>query len=225
MAEFNLDSLPSNSKSEGRPKLATTRQQKKSSDKSPTRMKAVVSANKLANGGKKTFSQKFMSLIIPEDITDIKKYIRDDVIIPGIKGLLLDTMAMIFFNETYTGKRGRIFNFEKKSYSSMYGGKSYNSSSRSERQKSNSYVNDDRNRIDYRDVVLTDRADAEAVIEQLQMSIEKYGQVSIGDLYSLIDITPKHTDFDWGWTDPRCIGLRRVSNGYLINVDDARFLE
>lgn len=191
-------------------------------------IKPAITKDRLVRD-KKTFGQKLKGMFIQDDLADIKKWVIEDVIAPGIKGLILDTISMAFFHETYTRGRG-IFNrtsggnvpYHTMSYKPSGG--STNSSS-SSRQNNNRYIDDDRDRIDYRNVVLTYKDDAEKVVKLMYEAIEEYGRVSIGDLYQIIDLSPKANDFNWGWTDQRDIGIKRVSDGFLIDVADARFIE
>lgn len=48
--------------------------------------------------------------------------------------------------------------------------------------------------------------------------IDKYGTVSVGDLYELLGEEPAYTDEKWGWTDLTESGIRRVRDGYLLQL-------
>lgn len=174
----------------------------------------IIDKSRLARD-KKTFGQKLLRTFIQDDIPDMKAWMIDEVIAPGIKRLILDGLAMMFFRETYSGSRRNTYEYGKTSYSNLYSQKT-----RSAPQKSR-YVDESRDRIDYRNIVVTYRNDAESIVRYLHDTIAEYHKVSIGDLYSLVDILANPNDFNWGWTDPRAIGIRQVSNGFLIDVDAA----
>lgn len=170
---------------------------------------------------KKPLSQKFAETFMSEDTDDIKSYILMDVIIPGIKNAVLEVLEMAFFG-TVSGKRKNSRKEERTDYRSYYGDSNVvRRDSRRERDRRSK--RDDR--LDYRNIVLLNREDAEEVIDQLHKRIKKYGAVSIAELFDLIDEPSNERDNDWGWKDERDIRLRRVSRGYLIDVVEAEYLD
>jgi hypothetical protein len=48
--------------------------------------------------------------------------------------------------------------------------------------------------------------------------IEKYETVSVADLYELLGVTSSYTDEKWGWVDLREATIRRVRDGYLLDL-------
>lgn len=180
------------------------------------RLRAVVKKEAVAST-KKPLSQKFADLFVNEDADDIKSYIVFDVVVPGIKNTILDVIEMAFFGTT-TG-RGKSKKKDRTDYKSYYGGRS----SKREREERRDRRGDDK--LDYRNIVLTHRDDAEEVVEQLHKRIEKHGGASIADLFDLIDEPSNYNDNNWGWTSKRDIGIRRISRGFLIDVEEAEYLD
>lgn len=171
---------------------------------------------------KKPLSQKFADTFMSEDTDDIKSYIVMDVIIPGIKNTVLDILEMAFFGSVSGKKRGRGRKDDRTDYRSYYGSSSSKRSDRRERDRDRDRRN---NNLDYRNIVLLNRDEAEEVIDQMHDRIKKYGAVSIAELFDLIDEPSNYNDNNWGWTDERDIGIRRVSRGYLIDVAKAIYLD
>lgn len=173
---------------------------------------------------KKTLGQKFKEAFISDDTKDVKSYIWGDVIIPTIKNTILDVGEMILFGST-SGRRDRSRrDRDRVPYSSYY--KSDHNERRRERDRRD---DDDRYRendkVDYRNIILRDRRDAEDVVNKLRERIEEYEQATVADLFDLIDVSSNYVDNNWGWADPHDIGIRRVSSGYLIDVAEARHLD
>jgi len=75
-----------------------------------------------------------------------------------------------------------------------------------------------RARHDFREIVLDTRAEAEEVIDQLFEVVERWGEVSVADLYELLGVPADHTDQKWGWRDIRGATVRRVRDGYLLDL-------
>lgn len=173
---------------------------------------------------KKPLSQKFADTFMQEDTEDIKSYILMDLIIPGVKNAVLDVIEMAFFGTTSGKRRGRDRRRDDRTdYRSCY-----DSPSRSERRE-RTRDRDRRSRrddkLDYRNIVLLYRDDAEKVIDELHKKIRKYGSASIAELFDLIGEEINYNDNNWGWKDERDIGIRRVSRGYLIDVAEAEYLD
>lgn len=176
---------------------------------------------------KKPLGKKFAETFMTEDTKDVKSWLLMDVIIPGVKNTILDILSMMFFGEVDSrrgrGKRRR-YDDDRRDYSSYYGGSSSNRERRSSRRKDNSYYDSD-DRVDFRNIVLRNRDDAEDLIEEMRRRIKSEGSVSVATLLDLVDVPGRYTDNNWGWDDDRDIGIRRVSSGYLIDVAEPKYLD
>lgn len=203
----------------------TTSTESKSGSESKKRIKPVVSRGGVVST-KKPLSKKMAETFMSEDVNDVKSWLFMDVIIPGIKNTILDIIQMMFFGEI----DGRRHNRDRRdkydnhtSYGSYYRGG--NSSSRSSYLRSNRDRYDSDDRTDFRNIVLRVRGDAERVVDELKERIHKDGSASVADLLDLIDVPGRYTDNNYGWIDERDIGIRRVSNGYLIDVSEPKYLD
>lgn len=185
-----------------------------------TRLSPVVNKGSVVKK-KKTLGDKFAETFLSDDISDVKRSVKFDIIIPTIKNTILNLMETAFFGigsgRSYDGPR------------TNYGGAYYGSSNYGRRKMSDSrfgYSNRDYNdKKDYRNIVLKYRGDAEEVVRRLRERIEIYDRATVADLLDLIDVSSSYTDNNWGWENPNDIGLRRVSDGYLIDVAEARHLD
>lgn len=70
------------------------------------------------------------------------------------------------------------------------------------------------------EIVLTNRGEAELVIDNLFEVISRYGQASVADLYGMVGIDDTHVDHKWGWVDMREAGVTRVRGGYLLDLPE-----
>lgn len=216
MAEVKLEDIKPNSfKSKEKEQMV-----RKSSEKVTPIIskKAVVTT-------KKSLAQRFADTFIREDVEDVKTWLITDIIVPGIKDTILDMLGMMFFggNGRSYRRRGRNgYDRDHVSYNSYYkseyGGRSSRREDRGSRRPSNE-------KVDYRNIILQRRDDADAVVDEMCRRIDQYGQVSIAEMLDLMEISGKYTDNNWGWTNERDIGVRRVSNGYLIDVAEAELLD
>lgn len=194
--------------------------------KTPDKVKPVVDKSAVVST-KKSLGQKFKDAFIKEDINDVKSWLIEDVVIPGVKNTILDMLSRVFFNKNSSGRGyGGYYN---SSYN--YGGASYGSYYQSQQRPSGpphqgnrGYVSPNA-KVDYRDIVLARRDDAERVVGEMQRRIADLGQVSIAEMLDFMEITSSYTDNNWGWKRVNDIGVRRVSNGWLIDVNEVVPLE
>lgn len=173
---------------------------------------------------KKPLSKKFAEAFMTEDTKDVKTWLLMDVLIPGVKNTVLDVLSMMFFGEMDSRSRRtrRDYN-DRVNYSSYYRGSSSLKDRDSRRRRNNRYDSDDH--VDFRNIVLRQRADAEHVIEGMRERIRNNDSASVADLLDLIDVPGRYTDNNWGWDDERDIGIRRVSSGFLIDVAEPKYLD
>lgn len=178
---------------------------------------------------KKSLGAKFADAFISDAAKDVKDYILMDVIIPGIKDTILNCMEMIFFGGTSSRSRSRARSYgysENSNYRAFYQSE-YDGYGAAPRRRSRYGRNRDdgySDRIDYREIIVRDRGSAEEIVSTLRGRIEKYGEATKADLFELIDVSSTYQDNNWGWTNVKDVGIRRVSSGYLIDVADAEFL-
>ena len=160
---------------------------------------------------------KFKRAFLSDDSRDIGDYILYDLIIPGIKNAILDTLERAFFS-TGGGSRNRSDSYERASYSSFY------KSSENKRRSENRRRSERREGIDYKHIILKNRDDADRVCDLLRDSIKEYGTATVASLLELVGEESSWADNDYGWDRERDISIRRVRDGYLIDVPEAVYL-
>lgn len=167
--------------------------------------------NGTAKTKKKNEVQKFADVFISEDVNNVKSYILMDVLVPAIKKAISDIVIngidMILYGETGNTKRNSS---TKPSYHNYY---DYNNSNRATTR---------RTVYSFDSIVMDNRADAEEVLDSMLATIDKYGIVSVADMYDLVGITGNYTDNKYGWTDLRSAKIERDRDGgYTISLPRA----
>ena len=168
---------------------------------------------------KKSEVKKFADVFIAEDITSVKDYIVNDVLIPAAKKAISDIITngvdMILYGEA-KGRDRRRDGGSRVSYTKYY-----------ERDRDRDRDRDyDRSRTrrsvyDYDDIILDTRGEAEDVLNRMDDLIDAYGMVSVADLYDLVGISGNYTDNKYGWTNLRNAEVRRTRDGYLLKLPKA----
>lgn len=163
---------------------------------------------------KKSEIRKFTDVFISEDISNVKSYIFNDVLVPAVKNAIVDIVTdginMIF--GTSKGK-------SKNTYSTNYRGSYVSYSAR--RDEPRSRGRDSRDVYSYDDIILDNRVDCEEVLTKMDEIIDMYGVASVADLFDLVGVTGNYTDNKFGWTNLRNADVTRVRDGYKIKMPKA----
>lgn len=171
----------------------------------------------------KRFAETFLS----DQIGNVGDYVVQDVVIPTIKGMIMDivsgigdtiadSLEMALFG-TASGRRRRTRNgYGRKEiidYGSIssYGGRRYGSTERRADPHTRASSSID-------EIILESGDDAERVISDLVEIVDTYGFATVADLYSLVGWEPNHTDEKWGWTSYGGFSKSRVRDGYMLKV-------
>lgn len=217
MALIDIENLEPNSHS--------YKKECESENKREGRLTPVVQKNAIVST-KKSLGKKFSDSFLSSDGKELKTYIWRDLIIPGIKNWILSSVKMALFNEEWDPRDDRYYT-GRSNYS--YGGRHYDYSGRyrgrddrSTRDRDNRYYADDK--IDYRNIILDKRIDAEKIVDMLHDRIDAQGYTTVADLFDLVGVASNYTDNNWGWRRFDDIRIKRVASGFLIDVREAEYV-
>ena len=164
---------------------------------------------------KKNEIRKFTDIFIAEDIGSVKEYVVHDILIPTVKKAFYDVFVGGLDMALFGGRGGgrRRSNAERVSYND------YSSGNRRDDRR---YDSRSRSALDYDDIVLSTRGEAEAVLSSMGDIMDQYdGIVSVADLYDLVGETAPHTANKYGWTNLRNADVVRVRDGYWLKLPKA----
>lgn len=171
---------------------------------------------KVVNGGvrtkKKNEISKFADVFLPEDMDSVKSHIVSGIIIPAVKKAILNVV------ETVLDMDSNSYKSSKRSTSRVSYRDYYDDKDRDRRPRSESRVS---SRFDYDEIVIESRGDAEAVLDQLDDLIERYGYARVLDLYDAVELTPPYTSNKYGWTDLRGAKVVPVRDGFVFKLPRA----
>lgn len=180
----------------------------KSRDKNAeTTEKKVVSKVIVGNARteKKGGIRKFLGAFVSDDISDVKSYVWYNVILPAIKRTISDAVDVALNGETskkskYTSSMG------------SYRGGYYIGNSEQKRF-------DIRNLYEIDDIILDSYGDAELILDEMNGLIDKYGLVSVSDLYDMLGKPGgTHTDCKYGWNSLKTARIVPVRNGFALRL-------
>ena len=160
---------------------------------------------------KKNELQKVAGSIISEDAKSVKSYILMDVLVPAIKDAIEDIVTngirMLLRGDTSARRSGPSGGISHISYNKAYD------------RRDRSSLDRPRGVMDFDDLILPTRYEAEEVLRSLDDLIETYRIVSVADMYEAAGIRDfEYTARNYGWKDIRRAEVVHVRNGYWLKM-------
>ncbi len=165
----------------------------------------------------RSLGQKISDTFLSEDISNVKNYAVHELIIPGLKDMFLDCMSMLLNGTTRRSNSSRTGS--SFSYGSYF---TAGSSTKKSPAKTYSLTNDGYN---YKTIILDNKGDAEYILDTLLAEIDQYGKAFVSDLYQMVDISGTYIDTQYGWENLSTAKVKRVPEGYLLDLPKAIKLE
>lgn len=183
------------------------------SHKSKEEKASKPEVRRIVEGGvverKKPLGRKFSEMFMGDDARSVGNYLLLDVAIPAAKSLIMDLISQGIERALYGDSRPR-------SRDHRPGYTNYNKvSKRDERREMSRHA---RATHDFREIVLESRGEAEEVLDTLTELIDKYDVATVADLYEMVNISGSFQDDKWGWVNMRGASVRRVRDGYLLDL-------
>ena len=164
---------------------------------------------------KRSELQKFAETFLADDISNIRSYVKTDIVIPAIKRIISEAVnAALYsiggsYSENPRSSRNNVFPL-RTAYSSSY---------RGDVREPSVIRRGDAFGLD--NIVVGSKMDADRVLEGLEERIAVYGIASVADLYEMLDLDCPYTGNDYGWSSLRGAGSRLVRDGYLLVLPKA----
>lgn len=192
---------------------------KSNSHKSKAEGATEKRVGKVVTGAAKTRKKKeihkITDLIFAEDFGTVKEFLIYDVLIPGVKNLVLDIL-IDGATRTFGGSGSRRGGARTSTDYVSYNRYSDRGNRRSERDSK------PRAGFDYEDIIFESRGDAELARDAMDDMIDRYGVVTVADLYDMAEITPPYTANKYGWTNIRNAEPARLrEGGYVLKLPKA----
>lgn len=211
---MDINKLPSNSNaSKAKPQAPanpTQAQQEKPASRKVVKGKATVKKNEV---------RKFTDIFVAEDARSVWGHLVHEMVIPMTKNLLVD-FGQAFIERMITGgsrNTGRGGNYGGGTY------RDYSGYSRDNRTYAAPSANT--TRFDYEDIVFPTAGDANAVLDQMDFEIRKYGLVRVSDYYDISGLTAPHTAHHYGWTNLGRARVVPVRGGFIIELPKAATID
>ena len=213
MAEVKNEEVfpPSNSRDAG--KASRTNEDKEEF----VRREKVISGKVIQR--KRGLFSKAAESIKGEDAQTVGEYLVMDVVVPAMKRTISDVVSQGIDRLLFGESRPRNANTRGyTSYSTGATRASYLNEARPGNLPRRDLSRRARATHDFDEIILETRSEAEAVVEQLSNFMDQYEVVSVADLYDVVGVTGNYMDRKWGWHNLSDMAIRRVREGYLIDM-------
>lgn len=175
-----------------------------------------------------TFGEKLKRAFVKEDAKDISDYILFDIVIPGAKYALFDTLVGIASQTLGIPVSEANRNFRNRTGRSSVGVserpfRDYAAQSRlGNVDRSTRSLNYDRYRVT--DVIFDYKEDALSLLEQMADICDQNGWFSVATFYDRAGIKEGtvHTNYNYGWHNVDGATVESGGGGYFINLPPAR---
>ena len=169
---------------------------------------------------KKKFGQKMKEAMFSEDIGNgsVTEYVFFKILIPSVKRILSD-MANTAIN--------MALGLDPKTRTIQANTHTANASVYRDRNYSRGYSASEQNRRSAISELVWDEATANDIFNQMSDLIERYGNCSLADAYSIMGLGDRirTTDRNWGWTSMRSadvVAIDRLDDRWIIDMPPAR---
>lgn len=158
-----------------------------------------------------------------EDGRSVAVHSFNEVVVPAARDMIFDASIDLLGRVLGVENRGRRVGAGNTAYnaiSTLASKVQYNrpgylqTSSQPEQRKTVTT----RGRVSIDDIILATRVEAEEVIGSMEILIQRFGRVTVADLFDLVGVTGEWTDEKLGWTSLQGARPHRVSNGYLLDL-------
>ena len=177
---------------------------------------------------KMSLGKRLKETFIGGDSRGLFSYLLFEIMLPAAKDVVADVVSQGIERTLYGEARSTSRRTGVRPFGSSQGHVSYNrySSNQGNQYSYNPGRRDDPREIsrqargshNFEEIILNTRSEAEEVLGAMFEYVSEYEAIPISALYEMLGITPSFPDEKWGWTDIRGCGIKRVSNGYLLDL-------
>ncbi|QAU06288.1 hypothetical protein SEA_RICKMORE_54 [Gordonia phage Rickmore] len=221
------EQYPSNSRSAQTKKVAPSQQSGAQSEKAEKKIEQIT-VNSVVRR-KKPLSKRFAENFMGGDAQSVGAYIVADVLLPAAKDMVADAVSqgiekMLFGEARAPRSRGAVGNRGVGGTTHVSYNR-YSGNSQTRQQGPKSVSPRARATHDFDEIILSTRAEADEVLDNLFNLVSEYDFATVADLYGMVGVTGSYTDEKWGWSDIRGTGVTRVKGGYLLDLPRPQYID
>ena len=167
---------------------------------------------------KKSVFRKIKETFFVGNKEDVGNYLIADVLLPSAKDTLKELvdkgLDMMMYEDIRATPHRRTRSGAKTSREYV----SYDQAGRREPLRTR------RDTLNFDDIILESRGDAERVLDDLLDKLEEYKVATVADLYDAVDISHDFSHTKYGWYDLSSAYVKRTRDGYVVVLPKAEVL-
>lgn len=169
---------------------------------------------------KRPIGKRIKETFLGGDSKSVFEYVVQDVFIPAVRDMIADAgqqglERMLYGEARSVGRRSGVRPGDPRRHTNYNGISRPTAPARFEERNLSRRA---RATHDFGEIVLATRPEAEAVLEGLFALLDQYEVATVSDLYEMVGESSQFTDRNWGWTDLRGSDIRRIREGYLLDL-------
>lgn len=165
---------------------------------------------------KKGIVGRIREVLFADDIENVREYAITDVIIPGLKHLIVDSVSMLVLGEAFGSRRERDRDRTNYATRFKYG---------DDRRRDSKSKREAKEEAEYDEIIFRRASDAESVLDEMYDLLKENEYVSLKDFYDLSGYKSSVFDDNWGWEDLRGVKVKRCRDGYYLTLSKPRPIE
>lgn len=174
---------------------------------------------------KKSLGRRFLDIFIGGDSKSVVQYVFMEVLVPQAKDMITEAASQGFERMIYGDSRSPRNHRPRNAAGYSGGPTNYTRYAVRGNNPIGRLGSDDRRPAVHQprtqnvdDILLATRVEAETVLDRLYDLLKEYETASVADLYSLVGLSSSYTDQKWGWVDLHGSQIRRVRDGYILDL-------
>lgn len=216
MAKVNIPEYPDNSITVKETAPAPVDIPEESKDLPSVPNKKVIQGSVMKK--KKSVFRKIKETFFVGNKEDVGNYLIADVLLPSAKDTLKELvdkgLDMMMYEDIRATPHRRSRSGSKTSREYV----SYDQAGRREPLRTR------RDTLNFDDIILESRGDAERVLDDLLDKLEEYKVATVADLYDAVDISHDFSHTKYGWYDLSSAYVKRTRDGYVVVLPKAEVL-
>lgn len=220
------EQYPSNSRSAQTKKVA--QQQPKAQPEKAEKKVEQITVNSVVRR-KKPLGKRFTESFVGGDAQSVGAYIVADVLLPAAKDMIADAVSQgiekMLFGEARAPRSRAVGNRGIGGATTHVSYNRYSSNSQNRQQGPKPISPRARATHDFDEIILSTRAEADEVLDNLFNLVSEYDFATVADLYGMVGVTGSYTDEKWGWSDIRGTSVSRVKGGYLLDLPRPQYID
>lgn len=174
---------------------------------------------------KRPIRARFAEVFTGEDLRSVGNSLWYDTIVPAVQDAIKDALwegitRVIGGGSEGRGRDRRDSGYRpNEPYTRRHNYQQHYSQRRDERTRPPAGRRSRKDALDYRDIILDNRADADDILYRMEDKISRFGNVAIADLYNIMDADEDdidYTDHERGWYSARGFRVQSTRDGFLL---------